>query len=179
MVKSDKMDNIAYVGLGTNKGDRARNIKDGLLLIDAHAEMNIHSISSIYETLPFGYKQQENFYNLAMKISTVLTPIDLLIELKNIEIKMGRVSPVKWGPREIDLDILFYNDLVFSDEIITLPHEGIQNRDFVLVPLCEIEKDLVHPVYNKTVCQLLSGVTESTIISKFSYPLLEKEIDFD
>jgi 2-amino-4-hydroxy-6-hydroxymethyldihydropteridine diphosphokinase len=136
---------------------------------------NTEIVSSLYETSPFGNVNQNNFFNAVLKISTSLNHIQLFHRLKEIEKMLGRVQREKWGPRKIDLDILFYNDLIFSDEIITLPHKGIIYRDFVLVPLIEIEPELIHPVYNKKMADFVSGLKIKNIINKLSEPLFTEE----
>ena len=122
--------------------------------------------SSIYETLPFGYKDQDNFYNAAVKIKTSYPLIELLDSLKSIEKKLGRGKSPKWGPREIDLDILFYNSLIFTNERITVPHKEISNRDFVLIPLCEIAPDYYHPVLKQKISDICIVESEKTVINK-------------
>lgn len=161
------MKNTAYIGLGSNEGDRKKNIQSALKEISLLEGNKIESVSSLYESLPFGKEDQDNFFNAVIKLSTSFDYRDLLKKLKEIEVRMGRVFREKWGPREIDLDILFYNNLIFSNEIITLPHEGVIYRDFVLVPLCEIEPELIHPVYNKKVCEFISKLKVKSIIQKF------------
>ncbi len=132
-------------------------------------------ISSIYETAPCGDKNQSDFYNGALKITTDYELSDLLTFLKSIEKDLGRVPGPKNGPREIDLDILFFNNLVYSDERVTVPHKEVLNRDFVLVPLCEIASDLVHPVINKKICQIDITDEENYILKKFSNDLIKIE----
>lgn len=161
------MKNTAYIGLGSNKGDRKKNIQSALEKISILAGNKIESVSSIYESMPFGKVDQDKFLNAVIKLSTSFDYPDLLIKLKEIEISIGRIFREKWGPREIDLDILFYNNLIFSNEIITLPHEGVIYRDFVLLPLCEIEPELIHPVYNKKVREFITDLKVKTIIQKF------------
>ena len=97
---------------------------------------------------------QGDFFNAVFKIRTNFDVIELFRFLKSIEKKVGRKETVKWGPREIDLDILFFNDLIYSDDEITIPHRDLLNRDFVLVPLCEIAPDFVHPVINQKICEI-------------------------
>jgi 2-amino-4-hydroxy-6-hydroxymethyldihydropteridine diphosphokinase len=171
--------NIAYIGIGSNEGDRLNNIKDSIYLISKLDGSKIDSVSSVYETLPFGKTDQQNFYNTVIKIKTEQVVNDLFFSLKEIEKKIGRIQREKWGPREIDLDILFYNDLIFSDEIITLPHKGLIYRDFVIVPLLEIEPEIVHPDYNKKVSEFISELKIKNIINKFSESLFTEEINFD
>jgi len=164
--------NIGFIGLGSNKGDRLNNIKSAIIKISKLENCYIEKISSLYETLPFGNINQDNFLNAVIKISTKFDHLFLLAQLKDIENKLGRIKREKWGPREIDIDILFFNDLIFSNEIITLPHEGVIYRDFVLVPLCEIEPDLVHPVFNKKVCDFINDLKIKNIIKKSPVPIL-------
>lgn len=164
--------NIAFIGIGSNEGNRLENIKSSLVVISELPGFSILKVSSIYETLPFGNVHQNNFLNAVVKITTYDDLHTLLKNLKKIEKELGRVEREKWGPREIDLDILLFNDLIFSDEIITLPHKGIIYRDFVLVPLCEIEPDFVHPVFNKKVCELVSQIKIKNILNKISEPFI-------
>lgn len=97
---------------------------------------------------------QGEFFNAVFRIRTQLDVKDLFRFLKSVEQKVGRKETVKWGPREIDLDILFYNDLIYSDDEITIPHKDLMNRDFVLVPLCEIAPDFIHPEVNKKISEI-------------------------
>ena len=173
-MKNDKL-NIAFIGIGSNEGDKAANIKSSIDLISGLTDCKIEKVSSLYETLPFGDIEQDNFLNAVIKVSTILNPQKLFIELKNIEKKLGRIVREKWGPREIDLDILFFNDLIFSDEIITLPHKGIIYRDFVLVPLIEIEPELIHPVFKKKIIDFVSELKTKNIINKLFEPLFTEE----
>jgi 2-amino-4-hydroxy-6-hydroxymethyldihydropteridine diphosphokinase len=159
--------NTTYIGLGANKGDRKKNIQSALEIISSLEGNKIESISSLYESTPYGKEDQDNFLNAVIKLSTSFDFQFLLKKLKEIEVSIGRIFREKWGPREIDLDILFYNNLIFSNEIITLPHEGVIYRDFVLVPLCEIEPELIHPVYNKKVCEFIGELKVKSIIQKF------------
>jgi 2-amino-4-hydroxy-6-hydroxymethyldihydropteridine diphosphokinase len=167
--------NIVFIGIGSNEGDKTANIKSAIDLISKVEDCKVEKVSSVYETLPFGDIKQNNFLNAVIKITTTLNPQELFIELKQIEKKLGRIVREQWGPREIDLDILFFNDLIFSDEIITLPHKGIIYRDFVLVPLIEIEPELVHPVFNKKVVDFVLDLKTKNIIYKLSEPLFTEE----
>lgn len=173
-MKNDQINNV-FIGLGSNKGDRLNNIKSAIIKIGELENCCIEKISSVYETLPFGNNNQDNFLNGVIKISTRFNHLILLAQLKDIEKKLGRIKREKWGPREIDLDILFFNDLIFSNEIITLPHEGVIYRDFVLVPLCEIEPDLIHPAFNKKVSDFISDLKIQNIIKKISFTLITEE----
>jgi len=118
-----------------------------------------------------GNFEQENFLNAVIKISTNYSLIELFNFLKNIEKQLGRSKTEKWGDREIDLDILFYNDIVYSDEILTVPHKGITKRDFVLVPLCEIELHLIHPELKQKICDIRVADSQKCIIRKLPVSL--------
>lgn len=128
--------------------------------------------SSIYETKPYGVKEQDNFLNAVIKVSTSFNLTQLFIFLKNIEDELGRKSNTKWGPREIDLDILFFNEIVYSDEKIIIPHKEIELRDFVLTPLCEIAPDLFHPVLNQKISDICIDEKNKTIIAKIQDKIL-------
>lgn len=128
--------------------------------------------SSIYETKPYGVKEQDNFLNAVIKISTSFNLSQLFSFLKNIEDELGRKSNTKWGPREIDLDLLFFNDIVYSDEKIIIPHKEIELRDFVLTPLCEIAPDLFHPVLNQKISDICIDEKNKTIIAKIQDKIL-------
>jgi 2-amino-4-hydroxy-6-hydroxymethyldihydropteridine diphosphokinase len=164
-LESEKV-NTVFLGLGSNIGDRLYFIESAISEIRRLNTCNIKARSALYESSPFGEKSQNNFYNAVIKISTNIDHCTLLVKLKEIEKKLGRIKRDVWGPREIDIDILFFNDLIFSNEIITLPHEGVIYRDFVLVPLCELEPDLIHPVFNKKICDFIADLKIRNIINK-------------
>ena len=117
-------------------------------------------VSSIYESSPYGNLIQEDFFNAVFKIKTYYKPLELFGFLKKVEEQVGRKKTIKWGPREIDLDILFYNNLILEDEQLTIPHKDILNRDFVLIPLCEIAPELEHPEINKKIYEICNLKTE-------------------
>jgi len=129
----------------------------------------------LYETKPFGNRKQENYLNAVLKILTEYSVIELFSFLKGIEKELGRNETERWGNREIDMDILFYNDLVYSDSIITIPHKGIANRDFVLVPLCEIDSSLIHPELKQKICDINVADSEKCIIRKLPDKLETEE----
>lgn len=169
---------IAFIGIGSNVGNRIENIRKAVSSISENKEVELISVSSVYESLPFGNHNQQNFYNAVIKIQTSLPYFKLFDILKKIELKLGRISREHWGPREIDLDILLFDDLILSDDVLTLPHKGMHLRDFVLLPLAEIDKSAVHPVLKISVSELLNQIQERTIISKIDEKILiqEKEI---
>jgi len=123
-------------------------------LIDQNTNCEVEAVSSIYESDPYGEIQQNEFFNAVFKIKTYFEVKELFHFLKSVEHQVGRTVTRKWGPREIDLDILFYNDIILSDDEITIPHKDLLNRDFVLIPLLEIAPELIHPVINKKISEI-------------------------
>jgi 2-amino-4-hydroxy-6-hydroxymethyldihydropteridine diphosphokinase len=136
-------------------------IDEAVELINENEYCEVVNVSSIYETSPYGEIEQEEFFNCVIKIETYFDPGELFHYLKSVEEKVGRKVRTKWGPREIDLDILFYNDIIYSDDEITIPHKDLLNRDFVLVPLNEIAPDLIHPEFGKKISEIIIFQSES------------------
>lgn len=148
----------AYISIGSNIGDKEGNLNEAIKRLKENKEIAVEKVSSFIVTKPWGLKDQEDFLNGALKIKTLLTPYELMDELLNIEKEMKRERIVKWGPRIIDLDIIFYDDLVTSDEHIVLPHPRMEEREFVLKPLSEIAPYKIHPLLNKRVFRLLEEI---------------------
>ena len=163
---------IVYIALGSNIGDRINYLRQAIEKLNNNENISVEEASSVYETLPYGNKDQANFYNAVIRISTGYELIELLDCLKEIEKNLGRLKKEKWGPREIDLDLLFYNHLIYSDERITVPHKEIIKRDFVLVPLCEIAPQFIHPELNKKICDICIQESEKNIIRKIPDKIL-------
>ncbi len=131
-----------YLGIGTNVGNRKKNILRTIYLLGLNNKIKVIKISSIYETTAWGYTSQKQFYNCVVKIGTNLKPKELLHACKNIEKRMARTKKFKWGPRIIDIDILIYKDIKKYTKQLTIPHKYITQRIFVLVPLAEIDSDI-------------------------------------
>lgn len=145
---------IVYIGIGSNIGDREANCLNAIERLKDKGIV-VKKVSSVYETEPWGLKEQPRFINIAVEVETRFSTEELLNTLKAIEKEMGREEAVKWGPRIIDLDILFYDDIVIDMEHLQIPHPLLHERDFILFPLSEIAPDKVHPVLKKTVAQLV------------------------
>ena len=141
-----------YLGLGSNLGDKRQLIQEAAFALDSHKKINLLKSSSLYETEPVGYKEQDSFINAVLKIETSLDPYALLECCLSIEKKMGRCRNRRWGPRRIDIDILLYQGFRSEDKHLTLPHPRMLERGFVLVPLVEIAPDL--RVENVTIAEL-------------------------
>jgi 2-amino-4-hydroxy-6-hydroxymethyldihydropteridine diphosphokinase len=147
------MEHIVYLALGSNMGVRSANLKNAINNLTP--QMNLKAKSNVYETAPWGFTDQPAFLNQVVKVETYLEPEALLLHLKRLESVMGRVPNFQNGPRLIDIDILFFDDLVLDSPIVQIPHPRLHERAFVLIPLHEISPDLVHPVLQKSVGELL------------------------
>ncbi|EPY2302682.1 2-amino-4-hydroxy-6-hydroxymethyldihydropteridine pyrophosphokinase [Clostridium sporogenes] len=143
----------AYVAFGSNIGEKESYIKRALEKIEKRG-MKIIKVSPIYETEPYGVLDQDSFLNGVVKIETNLTPENLIEVLLDIEKQLDRVRERRWGPRTIDLDIIFYDDLIINKNNLIIPHKDMENREFVLKPLCDIDENFIHPVLKKSVKQL-------------------------
>lgn len=153
---------IIYIGLGTNIGDRAANCRKAVELLSEKGVKPLRQ-SSYYETEPWGKLDQPPFINAVLEADTALSPKELLEAVKGVEQEMGRTTVERWGPRVIDLDILLYDGLQLDEEGLVLPHPLMHARAFVLVPLNEIAPELAHPVFGKTISELLSRLDTSGV----------------
>jgi len=160
------MINKIYLALGSNKGDKSAFIKNAIAELLSYKSIEISGYSSIYYTKPYGFIEQENFINMVIEIKTSEEIVEFHKITKSIEDKIGRVKTHHWGPREIDLDILLFNEEIIHSENITIPHIEICNRDFFLVPLLELQPDLVHPETKILLSDYLNTLSENYILAK-------------
>lgn len=144
----------AYLGLGSNLGDREENLRLALQLLGEL--LTVTSVSSLYETEPWGYADQPPFLNMACAVETDLTPLELLALAKRVERRLGREPTFRHGPRSMDVDILLFGDVVMATQELTLPHPGMAERAFVLAPLAEIAAHTPHPVLLCNIGELLA-----------------------
>ena len=157
-------EHIVYLALGTNLGDRPANLKQAIAALTPQLE--VKAKSQVYETPPWGFEDQPKFLNQVIKANTYLDPEPLLKHLKRLEVALGRKESFPNGPRLIDMDILFYDDLVLEKPSLVLPHPRLHERGFVLLPLMEIAPNLVHPVHKKSVREM-AEMCDMTGIEKF------------
>ena len=144
---------IVYLALGSNLGEREENLKQAIASLPP--QMEVKAKSNVYETPPWGYEDQPRFLNQVVKTQTYLQPEQLLKHIKRLEVALGRKATFRNGPREIDIDILMYDDLVLNTPILTVPHPHMHERGFVLLPMMDIAPDLVHPLTGKSVREML------------------------
>lgn len=145
-------DHIVYLALGANLGDRLANLKQAIAALTP--QMEVRAKSGVYETPPWGFEDQPKFLNQVIKVNTYLDPEPLLKHLKRLEVALGRQESFPNGPRLIDMDILFYDDLVVNKPSLVIPHPRLHERGFVLLPLMEIAPNLIHPVTQKSVREM-------------------------
>ena len=157
-VEIDRSWHTAYIALGSNMGDREKYITDAVEALGALKGCVVEKCSSFIETPPYGVTDQDDFLNGCLKLRTLFYPKELLRELNRIEMEAGRERIVHWGPRTLDLDIIFYDDLVCQEEDLCIPHVEMHKRTFVLQPLHEIAPYKRHPVYGQTVREMLEAL---------------------
>ena len=153
-LKLKKGPHTAYIGIGSNVGDRDEYIEQAIFLLSKTPGLKVIKKSSNYETEPEGNTDQPKFINLAVQIQTTLDPYKLLSVLHDTEDALGRERDVEWGPRTIDMDLLLYDDLIISDDKLQIPHPLLHERLFVLKPLSEIAPNAVHPALEKTIAEI-------------------------
>ena len=154
----------AFIGLGGNLGDVRATFGRALKKIEGFAQ--VEKISSLYRSKPYGFEDQPDFLNAVARIDTELEPLPLLAALQAIEKDLGKKVLRENGPRAIDLDLLFYDDLVSKSEQLEVPHPGIPERDFVLLPLAELDPDFIHPVLHRSMGQLQSECPGGYVMQK-------------
>jgi len=155
---------IAYIGVGSNVGERKDNCRKAIELLEETGR--VLSISSLYHSEPVGYKEQEDFINAVVSIETDLSAMELLDACHVIEGRLGRKRTLRWGPRTIDLDILLYGDQIMNQPHLIIPHPLMATRKFVLAPLAEIAPEVMHPVLQKTARQLLRELKDASRVIK-------------
>lgn len=159
---------ISYISLGSNMGDKRKNIESAINQLKNRKNIEVLEVSSLYETPPWGLEDQDSFYNAVVKIKTNLKPLELLGGLQEIENNLFRERVIRWGPRTIDLDILLYGDESINNSRVVIPHENLVNRGFVLVPLLELDKEENILINNKKISVHLK-VLDTTDILKLSF----------
>jgi len=160
------MPHIAYIGIGSNLGDKVYNCEKAVSEILRTNRHKLLAKSSLFTTKPVGYTAQDSFVNGVIKIETDLEPLDLFRVLKKIESRLGRKETLHWGPRVIDLDILFFDEEEIRSEELRIPHPHLHERQFVLIPLAEIDCSLIHPVLKRSIAELLEDLKEDQGVEK-------------
>lgn len=155
-----------YLALGSNLGDRLRNLRDAVKQLSP--AVRVTRVSSVYDTEPWGMTDQPRFLNIVVEAETALPPAALLKLLKGIECAMGRRDTVRYGPRVVDLDILLYDDWVFKTSVLEIPHPRLAERRFVLVPLSEIAPEMRHPRLKRTMRELLAQLPDPGDVHAFA-----------
>lgn len=154
------MGNHAYIALGSNMGDRFEYLKKAILLLQGHKNIEVVNTSSIYETDPVGYTDQEQFLNMAIHVATSLKPLELLTICHEIEEVLGRKREIHWGPRTLDLDILLYNQENIETEKLTIPHPRMSERAFVILPLIEMNPNIMLPAMEEPLKSCLQSIPD-------------------
>ncbi|MDZ4164360.1 MAG: 2-amino-4-hydroxy-6-hydroxymethyldihydropteridine diphosphokinase [Smithellaceae bacterium] len=156
----------AYIGLGSNVGEPLANCLKALDLIDQREGIRLLRRSSFYRTEPVGLLEQDWFINCVAEINTTLPPVELLNALQDVERSLGRERGVRWAPRTIDLDILFYGQEIVREEGISIPHPELHKRRFVLIPMKEIASYLIHPVFCVSIAGLIERVEDNSRVER-------------
>lgn len=154
---------IAFIAIGSNLGDRIANVRKAAALVAGGVNARVLARSSLYETEPWGIREQPSFVNAVIKVETGLSPMELLTHTRSIEAAMGRQREQRYGPRTIDLDIIFYDGLVMDEKGLTIPHPRAHERAFVMVPLAEIDPEFVHPALKRKAAEIADGLDRSGV----------------
>ncbi|MBI5463996.1 MAG: 2-amino-4-hydroxy-6-hydroxymethyldihydropteridine diphosphokinase [Ignavibacteriales bacterium] len=160
-----------FVGLGSNLGDRLSYLHQAIDLLEQLPDAILESFSSVYQTEPVGVKHQPEFFNAVVKLRSALNPRELYQHLKRIEKTIGRTHAERWGPREIDLDLLYYGNRVLQEEGLTIPHTESANRRFVLVPMKEIAATFRDPLRQLSIAELLNACSDTSAVRKTEFSL--------
>lgn len=152
----------AYLSIGSNIGERLKFIEQAVSFLGLCEEIEVVQTSALYETEPWGVKDQNWFLNVAVEINTTLSPQDLLVKCNQIESTLGRNRDVekRWGERTVDIDIIFYGKQIINTDILVVPHTRMHERAFVLVPMLEIAPEFVHPIFNKSMVDLYESLVD-------------------
>ena len=163
--KKLEIDNI-FLGIGSNQGDRELNLKESIKLLNSRVGKILNS-SRIYESEPWGVKEQKNFLNQVIEIETHINPNDLLNICKNIEYDMGRRPEIRWGKRVIDIDILYYQSKIINNKNLIIPHKLMHERKFVLIPLNDLNESNLHPILKISNKEMLNKCIDSCKVKKY------------
>lgn len=159
-VEIERKWNKVYIAAGSNLGDKEETLKEAIDKIDKRKDCVVTKVSNFYTTDPVGYEDQDQFVNCVFEIDTLQTPSELMNTLLEVEKDFKRERIIRWGPRTLDLDIIFYNDIISYDEHILIPHPRAHERQFVMKPMCDINPYYVHPIYRKRVMDISSELGE-------------------
>lgn len=164
-----------YVGLGANVGDREASLRAALSAVGKRPEFRVLGVSGVYESAPFGYRDQPDFLNAAAELETEVSPREVLDTLLEIERSLGRVRGRRWGPRVIDLDLLLYGRRIIREPGLTVPHSDLHRRAFVLLPLCDLNPRGLHPVTEENFRSLARAVAQDLRIRRVEDAFLSGE----
>ena len=159
-VEIERKWNKVYIAAGSNLGDKKETLKEAIDKIDKRKDCVVTKVSNFYTTDPVGYEDQDQFVNCVFEIDTLQTPSELMDTLLEVEKDFKRERIIRWGPRTLDLDIIFYDDIISYDEHILIPHPRAHERQFVMKPMCDINPYYVHPIYRKRVMDISSELGE-------------------
>ena len=159
-VEIERKWNKVYIAAGSNLGDKEETLKEAIYKIDKRKDCVVTKVSNFYTTDPVGYEDQDQLVNCVFEINTLQTPSELMDTLLEVEKDFKRERIIRWGPRTLDLDIIFYNDIISYDEHILIPHPRAHERQFVMKPMCDINPYYVHPIYIKRVMDISSELGE-------------------
>lgn len=159
-VEIERKWNKVYIAAGSNLGDKEETLKEAIYIIDKRKDCVVTKVSNLYTTDPVGYEDQDQFVNCVFEIDTLQTPSELMDTLLEVEKDFKRERIIRWGPRTLDLDIIFYDDIISYDEHILIPHPRAHERQFVMKPMCDINPYYVHPIYRKRVMDISSELGE-------------------